>query len=240
MELFSYPEGLDLLTRWIHIIAGIAWIGLLYYFNFVQAPFVAESDDVVKGAVTRQLVPRALAWFRYAALVTFLAGLVLLIIRLEQGGLEILGTAYGFAVLTAGILGTLMFLNVWGVIWPNQKVVIASARAVAGGGSADPRAPGATRRAFLASRTNVVLSIPMVFFMATSAHGAFLLRESTTGERTAYWLIFAAVLVLIEGNALIGLTGGPKRPLEKIGSVIWAGFILAAVLFVILRIFAGS
>jgi uncharacterized membrane protein len=133
-----------------------------------------------------------------------------------------------------------MFLNVWGVIWPNQKVVIASARAVAGGGSADPRAPGATRRALLASRTNVVLSIPMVFFMATSAHGAFLLRESTTGERTAYWLIFAAVLVLIEGNALIGLTGVPKKPLEKIGSVIWTGLILAAVLFVILQIFAGS
>lgn len=240
MEIFSYPEGLDLLTRWIHIIAGITWIGLLYYFNFVQAPFVAGSADEVKGAVTRQLVPRALAWFRYAALVTFLAGLALLIIRLEQGGGEILGTAYGFAVLTGGILGTVMFLNVWGVIWPQQKVVIGSARAVASGGDADPRAADAARRALLASRTNVVMSIPMVFFMATSAHGSFLLRESSAGERTAYWVIFAALLVVIEGNALIGLTGGTKKPLEKIGTVIWTGVILAVVLYLILQIFAGA
>jgi uncharacterized membrane protein len=239
MEIFSYPQGLDLLTRWIHIIAGITWIGLLYYFNFVQAPFFAETEAGVKSAATRQLVPRALAWFRYAALVTFLAGLVLLLIRLEVFGLEIFGTAYGFAVLTGGILGTLMFINVWAVIWPNQKIVIGSAQAVAGGGSADPRADGATRRALLASRTNVVFSVPMLFFMATSGHGSFLLRESTTGERLAYWLIFAGLVALIEGNALIGLTGAAKKPLEKVGPVIGAGFVVAAILYGLLVVFAG-
>jgi uncharacterized membrane protein len=239
MEIFSYPQGLDLLTRWIHIIAGITWIGLLYYFNFVQAPFFAETEAGVKSAATRQLVPRALGWFRYAALVTFLAGLILLLIRLEVFGLEIFGTAYGFAVLTGGILGTLMFINVWAVIWPNQRIVIGSAQAVAGGGSADPRADGATRRALLASRTNVVFSVPMLFFMATSGHGSFLLRESTTGERLAYWLIFAGLVALIEGNALFGLTGAAKKPLEKVGPVIGAGFVVAAVLYALLAIFAG-
>jgi uncharacterized membrane protein len=239
MEIFSYPEGLDLLTRWIHIIAGITWIGLLYYFNFVQAPFFAETEAGVKSAATRQLVPRALGWFRYAALVTFLAGVALLLIRLDVFGAEqVFGSAYGFAVLTGGILGTIMFINVWAIIWPNQKIVIGSAQAVAGGGSADPRADGATRRALLASRTNVVFSVPMLFFMATSGHGGFLFRESTSGERFAYWLIFAGLVALVEGNAVLGLTGPLKKPLEKIGPVITTGFVLAAILYVLLAVFA--
>ena len=241
MEIFSYPEGLDLLTRLIHIIAGITWIGLLYYFNFVQAPFFAETEAGVKSAATRQLVPRALAWFRYSALVTFLAGLALLLIRLDVFGSDVVfASPYGFAVLTGGILGTLMFINVWAVIWPNQKIVIGSAGAVAEGGSPDPRADGATRRALLASRTNVVLSIPMLFFMATSGHGGFLFRESTSGERLAYWLIFAGLVALIEGNALIGRTGPAKWPLETIGRVISKGVVLAVLLYVILALFAGA
>jgi uncharacterized membrane protein len=241
MEIFSYPEGLDLLARLLHIIAGITWIGLLYYFNFVQAPFFAATEDAVKGAATRQLVPRALAWFRYAALVTFLAGVTLLLIRLEVGGADfVFGSAYGFAVLTGGILGTLMFLNVWGVIWPNQKIVIASAEAVAGGGSPDPGAADATRKALLASRTNVVFSFPMLLFMAISGHGQFLLRQASSGEKTTYWLIFAGLLILIEANALVGLTGAMKKPLEKVGSVIWSGVVLTVVLYLMLAIFAGA
>lgn len=239
MEIFSYPFGLDLLVRWIHIIAGITWIGLLYYFNFVQAPFFAQTEDAVKGAATRQLVPPALAWFRYSALATFLAGVTLLAFRLEQGGSAVFTSPYGFAVMTAGILGTVMFLNVWGVIWPNQKVVIASAQAVAEGGAADPRAADATRRALLASRTNVVFSVPMLLFMSLSAHGFFLLRETTGGERLAYWLIFGALVVLIEANALVGLTGALKKPLEKVGSVIWSAVILAVVIYGVLAILAG-
>ena len=235
--LFRYPDGIDALVRFIHILAGITWIGLLYYFNFVQAPFVAESEDAVKGAVTRGLAPRALAWFRYAALVTFLAGTTLILIRLDLAGTEVLfGTPYGFAVLTAGTLGTLMFLNVWGVIWPNQKVVIASARAVAGGGSADPRVPTATRRALLASRTNVVLSIPMLLFMVIAAHAV----SAGTGENAMYWLFFGALLVLVEGNALVGLTGPTKLPLEKIGPVIISGVVLAVIVYLLFTTLGGD
>jgi uncharacterized membrane protein len=241
MELFSYPFGIDLLVRWIHIIAGVTWIGLLYYFNFVQGPFFNQTEPEVKATATRQLVPRALWWFRYAALVTFLAGLTLLLIRLEAGGTEfVFSSQYGFLVLTGGVLGTIMFLNVWGVIWPNQKVVIASAEASAGGGAADPKAPDATRRAFLASRTNVLFSVPMLFFMAASGHGQGLISAATSGEKLIYWLVFAALLVLIEVNALAGLTGATKQPLEKVGSVIWSGVILTAILYGLMAVLAGA
>jgi uncharacterized membrane protein len=172
--------------------------------------------------------------------VTFLAGVALLLVRLDVfGGDVVFASPYGFAVLTGGILGTVMFINVWAVIWPNQKIVIGSARAVAEGGSPDPRADAATRRAFLASRTNVVFSIPMLFFMATSGHGGFLFRESSGGERLAYWLIFAALAALVEANALVGRTGPAKWALETIGRVIGKGVALAVVLYVLLAIFSG-
>jgi uncharacterized membrane protein len=239
MEIFSYPEGLDLLARWIHVIAGITWIGLLYYFNFVQGPFFNQTDPDVKATATRQLVPRALWWFRYAALVTFLAGVALLLIRLDSRGADgVFGSSYGFLVLTAGTLGTLMFLNVWGVIWPKQKIVIGSARAAASGGAADPRAAGATRRALLASRTNVVFSIPMLFFMAASAH------PITTGNVSAiskllYLVIAGALVLTIELNALVGSTGPTNKPLETVRAVLTSGFVLLAVLYVLFQLFGN-
>lgn len=241
MEIFSYPGGIDLLVRWLHIIAGITWIGLLYYFNFAQTPFFAETEPEVRTTAMRQLVPRAVAWFRYAALVTFLAGLALLIIRLDVFGADaVFGSSYGFAVLTGGILGTIMFLNVWGVIWPNVKKMIASAQAAASGGTADPRAPDYTRKTLLASRTNVLLSVPLVFFMAAAGHGQGLLVEATSAEKLIYWAVFGGLLVLIEANALAGLTGATKKPLEKVGSVIWSGLILTIVLYGLLAVLAGA
>ena len=232
--LLDYPGGVEQLLRFIHILAGITWIGLLYYCNFVQGPFFNQTEPEVKATATRQLVPRALWWFRYSALVTFLVGVLLLLINLDQGAS--LATPYGYAVLTAGILGTLMFLNVWLVIWPKQKIVIASAEATATGGSADPRAADATRRAFLASRTNVVLSIPMLLFMVVSAHAV----ATSGGEQPLYWLIAGALIVLVELNALVGLTGGAKQPLEKVPSVIWSGVILAVIVYVLYATLGGD
>jgi uncharacterized membrane protein len=234
MEIFTL-EGFNLLLRWLHILAGITWIGLLYYFNFVQAPFFAETEADVRTAAVRGLVPRALAWFRYAALVTFLAGLAIIIIRLADEGSGLLGTSYWLSILTGMTLGTIMFLNVWGVIWPNQKVVIASAEAVAGGGQADPGAADAGRRAMLASRTNVVFSIPMVFFMATSAHLALFGAGASSGGKWAYAIVAAVVIGAVEANALSGLTGSTKAPLEKIGSTILWGIILFVVLYILIQ-----
>jgi uncharacterized membrane protein len=230
MDLFTTQAGYtEVLLRWIHIAAGITWIGLLYYFNFVQAPFLNAVDANVKGVATRTLVPRALLWFRYAALVTFLAGLMIIVIYLADG--FSLATSRGAVILSGMILGTLMFLNVWGVIWPAQKVVIASAEAVAGGGQADPSAVDRGRRGLLASRTNVLFSIPMLFFMISSPHGAFLFGDATTADKVIYWVVFSALTLVLEANALTGLTGPSKQYLEKPGSTVVAGVVLWAVLY---------
>lgn len=237
MEIFTF-EGVSALTRWIHILAGIVWIGLLYYFNFVQTPFFAETEAGVRTTAIRQLVPRALAWFRYSALVTFLGGVLLIILKISDvGAANALLTPYGIIIVSGMGLGTLMFLNVWGVIWPKQKIVIASAEGVAAGKEANPRAADAGRRALLASRTNVVFSIPMLFFMVSSGHLANLFTPDTLGsKKLTYAIIATAIVLLIEFNALMGLTGGLKKPLEKVGNVIFSGFVLWVVLYVVLQV----
>ncbi|MGH2572110.1 MAG: urate hydroxylase PuuD [Actinomycetota bacterium] len=236
MEIFT-NDGILLLGRWVHILAGITWIGLLYYFNFVQTPFFAEIEPDVRTTAVRKLVPRALLWFRYAALLTFLAGVFIIILRLAWTGTILLGSSYWVSILTGMVLGTLMFLNVWLVIWPNQKIVIASAERVASGGEADPRAADAGRRGLLMSRTNVVFSIPMVFFMATASHLVLFGPETSSVGKWAYGVVAAVVIAAVQLNAMSGLTGTTKRPLEKIESTILWGGILWAVLYFFLQLF---
>jgi uncharacterized membrane protein len=152
---------MELFFRWGHFLAGITWIGLLYYFNFVQVPFLKAVSAEGKAEAFKHLVPRALLWFRFSALATWLFGAALL------------GPNFGDAFLLRGEhapigmgawLGTIMLFNVWGIIWRNQKKVLGLVPA-----SAEEKAK-AGRMAFLASRTNTMLSIPMLFFMAASAH----------------------------------------------------------------------
>src|SRR3954470_11609661 len=120
--LFS-NDGILFLLRWLHLFFGIIWIGLLYYFNFVQGAFFAETDAATKSAATQKLVPRALWWFRWGAMYTFLTGFVILMARGHQGGFGIFSSPWGVSILTGAALGITMFLNVWLVIWPNQKIV---------------------------------------------------------------------------------------------------------------------
>ena len=149
--------------RWVHIMAGVMWIGLLYYFNFVQVDALkaAAADTSPTGAgITKHVAPRALYYFRWAAVVTWLAGAMML------GGL--IDDALFFkdkALVPIGIgawLGTIMLFNVWVLIWPNQKKILGIVTA------SDEEKAKARRVAFLASRTNVMLSIPMLFFMSSS------------------------------------------------------------------------
>lgn len=169
---FQADEFLILLMRWVHIVSGVTWIGLLYYFNIVQVPFMKETDPGTKSGVVQKLLPRALWWFRYAALVTVLSGLIIISSHFTHGhGHGIFSTSWGISIAIGGGLGIIMFLNVWLLIWPNQKVVIRMTTAAAAAKtSPPPEMAKHARIAFLASRTNFFLSFPMLFFMATASH----------------------------------------------------------------------
>jgi uncharacterized membrane protein len=154
-------DFLELIFRWGHFLSGITWIGLLYYFNFVQVPFLKAVTAEGKAEAFKHLVPRALLWFRYAALATWLFGAALLGPKLGEAFL-LQGEN---AVIGMGAwLGTIMLFNVWVIIWPNQKKVLGLVEAP------PEEKTRAARRAFLASRTNTMLSIPMLFFMASASH----------------------------------------------------------------------
>ena len=133
MDIFSM-EGWYVLLRWFHLLAGITWIGILYYFNLLQTPFFgSELGGGAKSAMTRGLVPNALWWFRWGAMITFITGVLILLTKWGHEGVP-LSSGYMTLILTGALLGTLMWANVWFVIWPAQQVVIANAEKVAGGG----------------------------------------------------------------------------------------------------------
>ena len=209
-------NALAFLFRWIHLLAGVAWIGLLWYFNFVQGEYFKEADASSKSDAIRKLVPRALWWFRWAAMFTFLSGIALVGVK----------QLTGYGIIVGAILGIVMFLNVWLVIWPKQQIVIASAEKVAGGGEADPAAAGALAQAGLASRTNTLLSIPMLFFMASSVHLAQLATPVMNASIISLIVVFGIILALAL-NGLKGKTG----PMTSVKGVIHMGLLLTLVLY---------
>jgi uncharacterized membrane protein len=157
--------------RWLHVAFGILWIGLLYYFNFVQIRKMPDIPAELKPAVSKYIAPEALFWFRWAALFTVLAGLGILILRGRDYAENVLSFGFAggyepvvdgqYAMMGTGVwLAIIMFLNVWGIIWPNQKRALGIVEA-----DADTKAKAA-RIAMLASRTNLLLSLPMLTSMA--------------------------------------------------------------------------
>ena len=151
-------ELIPALARWLHFLAGIMWVGLLYYFNFVQIPALkAAAADGTAAGITKHVAPRALLYFRWSAVVTWLAGAALL------GGqfVSAFTLSKGHALIGIGAwLGTIMLFNVWVIIWPNQQKILGLRPAT------DEAKNRARRTALLASRANLMLSIPMLFFMA--------------------------------------------------------------------------
>ena len=233
MALLS-GDGVLFLLRWIHFIAGITWIGILYYFNFVQVPYVAETQPNERGALVPKLVPRALWWFRWGAMITFLSGWIYLFWRMHQGGF--FAGSYGWAILLGGTLGTFMWANVWFVIWPNQRIVIQNAIDTAAGRPANPAAGPAGGRAGLASRTNTMFSIPMLFFMGAASH----LGLGVPRSGAVFWIVALAIIVAVEINALKGTPGqGPSKPLATVSGTLWSGFIMAAIFYVWFEIMKG-
>ena len=210
---------IDYLAKWGHFLAGITWIGLLYYFNFVQTEYFKEADGGARTDAFTKLVPRALWWFRWAAMLTFLTGLIMLYFR---------GMGVTVDIVIGSVMAILMFLNVWLIIWPNQQILIASNEQIAGGGEALSEAAAAAPKAALASRTNTLFSIPMLYFMGSSAH---LPNGSMTSEMNA--LIAALVIIAaIEINAIYGKPG----PIASVRGVIVYGFVLILVLWGLLQI----
>lgn len=204
-----------MLTRWGHLLFGIGWIGMLYYFNFVQGGyFKAATPEGLKDAKAK-LAPSALWWFRWGAMFTFITGLLLLGEVIQMSRLN------GYIVVGA-LLGTAMFLNVWLVIWPNQKIVLGI---VQGG---DAAAAGA--KAALASRTNVLFSGPMAFGMLAGPHfiGGAGYGFSTP---TLGWWVSIAIIAALEANALFGKQG----PLTTVRGVITSSMVLTAVFIAVLE-----
>ena len=154
--------------RWLHVLSGIMWIGLLYYFNFVQIPNMPNIPDDQKPAISGVIAPAALWWFRWGAMATIVTGLILAHLNGYLSDAMTLGALNDFEVpknTAIGIgmwLGTIMWFNVWFVIWPNQKKALGIVEA-----DADTKAASA-RTAMLFSRTNTLLSIPMLFAMVSA------------------------------------------------------------------------
>lgn len=218
------PAGGEFILRWFHYMAGVVWIGMLYYFNFVQGPFMAEAEASWKSGVQQKLLPRGMWWFRWGAMGTFLTGWGLLSQKAMEQHVPI-SSPWGTIILTGGILGTIMFLNVWLVIWPNQKIVIENATRVAKGEAALPETAAAAARAGIASRTNTLFSIPLLFFMGAASH--LPISMSPDKSMVPYWSVFGIITALIELNALKGKMG----PMAKIGGVIHLGLLLTVVYY---------
>ena len=165
MEYFDF-NWWTFLFRWLHVLSGVMWIGLLWYFNFVQTPTMPNIPDELKPAVSKHIAPEALFWFRWAALATVVTGLILAWMNGYIGGALAFGLTDGVgkhAAIGFGMwLGLIMAANVWFVIWPNQQKVLGMVEAD------DATKKRAARVAALASRTNTMLSIPMLYAMVAA------------------------------------------------------------------------
>jgi uncharacterized membrane protein len=229
MDIITTLYGWEFLFRWLHFLAGITWIGVLYYFNFIQTPFFGtELGGQAKSAMTRGLVPNALWWFRWGAMFTFLSGWTIVFLKLHSG--VGLGDGYMTRILTGGTMGTIMWYNVWFIIWPAQRdYAIKSAEQVAAGGEAVPGTPEKGALAGRASRTNTLFSIPMLFFMGSASHLQFLANGTNDG---AYWLLALIVILAVELNAVVG-KGARQKYLGSVSGTIHAGLLVALVLYLI-------
>jgi len=189
--------------RYFHVLAGIVWIGMLYYFNFVQTEYFKEAEAGAKSDAMAKLAPRALWWFRWGAMLTFLTGAYLF------HKIGALGTAMP-AIWVGALAGTFMFLNVWLVIWPNQQIVL---------GMKEGDGPAAAAKAGLASRTNTLFSGPMLLGMLGNKYLAVPIAEG--GSATGLYVALGTIVAL-EANALFGGMG----PMKSVMGVIHCSLAL--------------
>ncbi len=218
MENFTSMEFINFLIRWGHLLFGITWIGLLYYFNFVQGGYFKQATPEALSDAKAKLAPSALWWFRWGAMFTFITGVVLLMGVQGQGVMN----EY---IVAGALMGTLMFLNVWLIIWPNQKIALG----IVEGGDA----PAAGAKALLASRTNTLFSAPMAYCMLASPHGGYVTGSlsSGAGGGTGLYIVLALIAAL-EVNAIVGKQG----PMTTVKGVIHSSLGLTVVMVLILNL----
>ena len=196
-------NAIGFIFRYFHVIAGITWIGMLYYFNFVQTEYFKEAEADAKKDAMAKLAPRALWWFRWGAMLTFLTGAYLF------HKIGALGTTMP-AIWVGALAGTFMFLNVWLVIWPNQQIVL---------GMKEGDGPAAAAKAGLASRTNTLFSGPMLLGMLGNKYLAVPIAEG--GSATGLYVALGTIVAL-EINALFGGMG----PMKSVMGVIHCSLAL--------------
>ena len=214
MESVMTGELIEFLVRWGHVLFGIVWIGMLYYFNFVQGGYFKEASPEALADAKAKLAPSALWWFRWGAMFPFITGLYLLHIVTSNGQLN-------NYIIVGAAMGILMFINVWAVIWPAQKIALGL---VEGGDKA-----AAAGKALLASRTNVLFSAPMALGMLAGAH--YPGHGYGTGVGGTGLIVMLVIVALLEVNALVGKQG----PMTTVKGVIHSSLGLTAVMVAVLN-----
>jgi uncharacterized membrane protein len=245
MEIF-HRIGLSEAFRISHVIVAIMWMGLLWFFNFVQTPAYAEMQAGSRNDALDKLTWRALWWFRWSAAATVVFGLLIIAIAPKgvYGKDFWIHTAEGPSLAIGILFGLTMFLNVWLIIWPNQQVVIANARTLKAGGEANPNAAAAARASAMASRQNTIFSIPLLAFMVGAAHFYGLAPNFNvvlSGSKTViYMLIGLVVLIVLELNALGMISGRGNSGLNVIyethRNAMYTGFGLIVAFYILAEI----
>jgi uncharacterized membrane protein len=254
MEIFNRFGGAGAF-RMAHVIVAVMWMGLLWFFNFVQVPAYAELDAAARNQALDKLTWRALWWFRWAAIATLVFGILLIGIAVDDeqnlyDGTYWFKTGSGVTLLVGIITGFVMAANVWMVIWPQQQVVIANARTLLAGGEADPNAAAAARAGAMASRQNTIFSLPVLTFMVGASHFyndprnfASPIDELSSGKALLFLVIALAVVAILEANALGLVSGRGNTGLNIIyethRNALIAGLVLVAFFYVLAEILLG-
>lgn len=201
--MMDMDTTLMFLLRWVHLIAGITWIGLLYFFNFINIPLTGTLDGESKKKVVPELMPRALFFFRWGAMFTFLSGLGIIIIKYFMIGSGMSGpsglmtTPGGLWITFGALFGIVMWFNVWFIIWPAQQKIIPAVK----NGEAPPA--GLPGKAAMASRINTYLSVPLLFFMGAGSEGHYPIFN-----------YYTLVIVIVVGFGLVKLTYGFSKKIK--------------------------
>jgi uncharacterized membrane protein len=221
MEIFTKFGGSGAF-RMAHVISAVMWMGLLWFFNFVQTPAFAEMDAPARNSALDKITWRALWWFRWAAAATVAFGILIIAVAADSkthtyDGNYWFKTASGVTLLLGIIMGLVMAANVWMVIWPNQQIVIANARNLLAGGEADPNAAAAGRAGAMASRQNTIFSLPLLVFMVGASHFFFTSHFAFDNSKCiVYLLIGIVVIAVLELNALGMISGRGNTGLNVI------------------------